>query len=105
MNPYSDAYAGQHPESEVEVKAVSDYIRSIADELTLYLTIHSKGQYILVPFGYENAPYPPTYQDLMQIGRRGAVDMYKLYQKPYRVGTSSDVLCNSGTSNSYLSSH
>lgn len=105
MNPCSDAYAGQHPESEVEVKAVSDYIRSIAGELTLYLTIHSKGQYILVPFGYENAPYPPTYQDLVQIGQRGAVDMYQLYQKPYRVGTSSDVLCNSRTSNFYLSSH
>lgn len=91
-NPCSDVYAGEHPESEIEVKTISNYVRSIADKLNLYLSVHSRGQYILVPFGYNAAPYPPNYRDLMQIGKRAAVDMYKVHKTPYRVGTTADVL-------------
>nr|XP_019549775.2 zinc carboxypeptidase-like [Aedes albopictus] len=91
-NPCSDVYAGEHPESEIEVKTISNYVRSIADKLNLYLAVHSRGQYILVPFGYNAAPYPPNYKDLMQIGKRAAVDMYKIHKTPYRVGTTADVL-------------
>ncbi|KXJ71765.1 hypothetical protein RP20_CCG019741 [Aedes albopictus] len=91
-NPCSDVYAGEHPESEIEVKTISNYVRSIADKLNLYLAVHSRGQYILVPFGYNAAPYPPNYKDLMQIGKRAAVDMYKVHKTPYRVGTTADVL-------------
>ncbi|XP_058821057.1 zinc carboxypeptidase-like [Topomyia yanbarensis] len=92
LNPCSDVYAGPHPESEIEVKTISNFIRSIAHKLSLYLTIHSRGQYILLPFGYNAAPYPPNYKDLMQIGKRATVDLYKVHQKPYRVGTTADVL-------------
>lgn len=92
-NPCSDVYAGKHPESEIEVKTISNYVRSIADKLNLYLAVHSRGQYVLVPFGYSAAPYPPNYKDLMQIGKRAAVDMYKVHKTPYRVGTTADVLC------------
>ncbi|EAT39608.1 AAEL008599-PA, partial [Aedes aegypti] len=91
-NPCSDVYAGKHPESEIEVKTISNYVRSIADKLNLYLAVHSRGQYVLVPFGYSAAPYPPNYKDLMQIGKRAAVDMYKVHKTPYRVGTTADVL-------------
>ncbi|XP_065072618.1 zinc carboxypeptidase-like [Ochlerotatus camptorhynchus] len=91
-NPCSDVYAGEHPESEIEVKTISNFVRSIADKLNLYLSVHSRGQYILVPFGYNAAPYPPNYRDLMQIGQRAAVDMYKVHKTPYRVGTTADVL-------------
>ncbi|XP_062551929.1 zinc carboxypeptidase-like [Armigeres subalbatus] len=91
-NPCSDVYAGEYPESEIEVKTISNYVRSIADKLKLYLTVHSRGQYVLVPFGYTNAPYPSNYNDLMQIARRGVVDMYKVHNTPYRAGTTADVL-------------
>uniref|UniRef100_A0A182Q175 Peptidase M14 domain-containing protein n=1 Tax=Anopheles farauti TaxID=69004 RepID=A0A182Q175_9DIPT len=90
--PCSDTYAGTAPESEVEVSNLTIYIRSIAANVKLSLSIHSRGQYILLPFGYNNAPRAYNYQDLMQIGQRASVDMYKLYQKPYRVGTTADVL-------------
>ncbi|XP_053692246.1 zinc carboxypeptidase A 1-like [Sabethes cyaneus] len=92
LNPCSDTYAGAYPESEIEVKTISDYVRSVADKITLYLSIHSRGQYILFPYGYNNAPYPSNYDDLLQIGNRATVDLYKVHQKPYRVGTTADVL-------------
>uniref|UniRef100_A0A182M658 Zinc carboxypeptidase A 1 n=1 Tax=Anopheles culicifacies TaxID=139723 RepID=A0A182M658_9DIPT len=90
--PCSDTYAGPEPESEVEVSNLTTFIRSIAPNVKLSLSIHSRGQYVLLPFGYNNAPRAYNYQDLMQIGQRASVDMYKLYNKPYRVGTTADVL-------------
>ncbi|XP_055545240.1 zinc carboxypeptidase-like [Wyeomyia smithii] len=92
LNPCSDTFAGEYPESEIEVKTISDYVRSIAENITLYLTIHSRGQYILLPYGYNDAPYPSNYDDLLQIGKRATVDLYEVHQKPYRVGTTADVL-------------
>ncbi|XP_052864272.1 zinc carboxypeptidase A 1-like [Anopheles cruzii] len=90
--PCSDTYSGPNPESEVEVANLSNYIRSVAGNIRLFLSIHSRGQLILLPFGYNDAPRPYNYQDLLQVGRRASVDMYKLYSKPYRVGTTADVL-------------
>uniref|UniRef100_A0A4Y0BLF3 Peptidase_M14 domain-containing protein n=1 Tax=Anopheles funestus TaxID=62324 RepID=A0A4Y0BLF3_ANOFN len=90
--PCSDTYSGPEPESEVEVSNLTSFVRSIAANVKLALSIHSRGQYILLPFGYNNAPRAHNYQDLMQIGQRASVDMYKLYSKPYRVGTTAEVL-------------
>uniref|UniRef100_A0A182PLQ5 Zinc carboxypeptidase A 1 n=1 Tax=Anopheles epiroticus TaxID=199890 RepID=A0A182PLQ5_9DIPT len=90
--PCSDNYSGPEPESEVEVSNLTKFVRSIAANVKLSLSIHSRGQYILLPFGYNNAPRTYNYQDLMQVGQRASVDMYKQYSKPYRVGTTADVL-------------
>uniref|UniRef100_A0AAG5DGG9 Peptidase M14 domain-containing protein n=1 Tax=Anopheles atroparvus TaxID=41427 RepID=A0AAG5DGG9_ANOAO len=90
--PCSDTYSGTAPESEVEVSNLTTFIRSIAATVKLSLSIHSRGQYILFPFGYSNAPRAYNYQDLMQVGQRASVEIYKLYQKPYRVGTTADAL-------------
>lgn len=90
--PCSDTYSGPAPESEVEVSNLTTFVRSIAANVKLALSIHSRGQYILFPFGYNNAPRAYNYQDLLQVGQRASVDMYKLYNKPYRVGTTADAL-------------
>lgn len=90
--PCSDTYSGPAPESEVEVSNLTTFIRSIAANVKLALSIHSRGQYILFPFGYNNAPRAYNYQDLLQVGQRASVDMYKLYSKPYRVGTTAGAL-------------
>ncbi|XP_055589358.1 zinc carboxypeptidase-like [Uranotaenia lowii] len=91
-NPCSDNYSGPHPESELEVKTLSQYLLSISYKVTLYLSLHSAGQFVIVPFGYTNAPRPTNDAHLRQIGRRGVVDAYDKHQKPYRVGTPSEVL-------------
>ncbi|XP_053673863.1 zinc carboxypeptidase A 1-like [Anopheles nili] len=90
--PCSDTYSGTAPESEVEVSNLTTFVQSIAANVRLSLSIHSRGQYILCPFGYNNAPRAFNHQDLIQVGQRAAVDMYKLYNKPYRVGTTAEVL-------------
>ena len=91
--PCSDTYSGPEPESEVEVSNLTSFVRSIAANVKLALSVHSHGQYILFPFGYNNAPRAYNYQDLLQVGQRAAVDIYKLYSMPYRVGTTADALC------------
>lgn len=45
-----------------------DFITSSAAKFSAYLTYHSYGQYLLYPWGYENA-VPPDYKDLDEVGK------------------------------------
>lgn len=47
-NPCSDTYGGPRPFSEPEALAMSRYMSSI-ENLRMYLTFHSYGQYLLFP--------------------------------------------------------
>ncbi|KAG9337424.1 hypothetical protein JZ751_028715 [Albula glossodonta] len=51
-NPCSDTYCGAKAESEVEVKAVADYIRKHLSTIKAYLTVHSYSQLLLFPYSY-----------------------------------------------------
>lgn len=51
INPTSNNFAGPGPFSEPETRTLSAYIRSI-DKIELYLSFHSSGQILLLPFGY-----------------------------------------------------
>jgi hypothetical protein len=57
-NPCSDIYAGPTAFSEPETKAMSDFVTSIASRMPLYLSLHSYGQYMLIPFGHNNEKIP-----------------------------------------------
>ena len=57
LNPASDNYAGPGPFSEPESRSLSRYIRSIGNKIDLYISIHSFGQLLLIPFGNSTAPY------------------------------------------------
>lgn len=54
-----------------------DFIRNSAANFTAYLTYHSYGQYLLYPWGYDNA-VPPDHKDLNEVGNRMAAVSDKL---------------------------
>jgi carboxypeptidase A4 len=54
----------------------------------LYLTLHSYGQYALIPWGYDVA-YPPDYNDMLALANK-AVSKFVKYQ--FSVGNSADLL-------------
>ncbi|XP_045776307.1 uncharacterized protein LOC123874827 [Maniola jurtina] len=68
-NPAMDNYAGPGPFSETETRSLSTYINSIGDQIELFLSFHSFGQLLLVPFGNSTEPYA-NYNDAINIGRR-----------------------------------
>lgn len=51
-DPCSDSYFGPRAESEVEVKAVANFIRGHG-KIKGFISIHSYSQYLLFPYGYK----------------------------------------------------
>lgn len=90
-NPCSETFAGPAPFSEIESLNLANYFGSIPD-VVAYLSFHSYGQYMLIPFGHNNAR-GENYDDLMTIGRASAASLSQRYSTQYTVGTTYDVLC------------
>lgn len=77
-NPCSDTYAGPVPESEPETKAVVDSINKKLGEWDAFISIHSKGQWWLTPFGYSTTVLPVDNDDILAAANIGA-DAIKNY--------------------------
>ncbi|XP_038222654.1 carboxypeptidase B-like [Zerene cesonia] len=77
--------------SEPESRAVADFITNSAANFSAYLTYHSYGQYLLYPWGYDNA-VPPDHKDLDLVGNEIAAAIQQAGGSKYTVGSSSGVL-------------
>jgi len=55
--PCDDTYHGASGFSEPETKAMSNFFTTIASRTVFFLSIHSYGQYVLLPYGYANDRY------------------------------------------------
>ncbi|XP_054610944.1 carboxypeptidase O [Dunckerocampus dactyliophorus] len=91
-------FGGRASESEPETQAVTYFVGSRKEDFLCFLTIHSYGQLLLVPFGHPNFT-AQNYKELMDVGLGAAEVIKKVHGKTYRVGTSPDILyANSGSS-------
>ncbi|NWV68130.1 CBPO Carboxypeptidase, partial [Malurus elegans] len=96
FNCSSDVYCGHRPEEAPETSAVAQFIRSKKSDILCYLTIHSYGQLILIPYGFTTKP--PN-EELMQVAEEAAAALARKYGTNYKVGVPSSVLySNSGSS-------
>ncbi|EFX75496.1 hypothetical protein DAPPUDRAFT_306706 [Daphnia pulex] len=87
-DPCSEIYKGTKAFSEPETNATSNFILGKANHIKLYLTLHSYGQYALIPWGY-NVSYPPDYNDMFALANK-TVSKFVKYQ--FSVGNSADLL-------------
>ncbi|XP_061693014.1 carboxypeptidase O isoform X1 [Syngnathoides biaculeatus] len=93
-----DVFCGIAPESEPEAQAVTYFVGTRKEDFLCFLTIHSYGQLLLVPYGHPNFT-ADNYKELMDVGKGAAEAMKKVHGKIYKVGTSPDILYpNSGSS-------
>lgn len=100
--PCSVTYMGPKPESEPEVHAIAKLLRE-TENVKLYLTVHSYGNYLLYPFGYkEDVPNPNT-KNLQKLGERVAKAILgKNPSRVFKVGNSAALLYPAtGTSDDY----
>lgn len=51
-------YCGKAAVSEKEAKAVTDFVGNRTDQILLFLTIHSHGQLLLLPYGHPQIAAP-----------------------------------------------
>uniref|UniRef100_A0A667Z2X4 Carboxypeptidase O-like n=1 Tax=Myripristis murdjan TaxID=586833 RepID=A0A667Z2X4_9TELE len=97
-NCCDNTYCGTSPVSEPEAKAVTDFVGSRLNQILCFLTIHSSGQLILLPYGHPEIS-APNYDELVAVGKEAAAEMKKVHGMDYTVGTSPQVLYkNSGSS-------
>ena len=65
-NCCSEVYNGARVLSESEAQAVTDFVKARSSDILCFLTIHSYGQLILVPFGHPNIT-APNYDELVSL--------------------------------------
>jgi murein tripeptide amidase MpaA len=93
----SDTYRGPSVFSEQENDIIAKYILATSVDWTLFITFHSYGQYVLLPYGDGNRP--TDYNDLLAKGNTFADALRAVSGTTYRVGNSKDLLyATSGTS-------
>ncbi|XP_071328677.1 carboxypeptidase O-like [Trachinotus anak] len=94
----ANTYCGKSAGSEPEAKAVMDFVGRMVNQTLCFLTIHSAGQLILLPYGHPEIS-APNYKELVSVGEAAAAEMKKVHGMNYTVGTSPQILYpNSGSS-------
>lgn len=66
-NPCSDIFRGSGPADQVETQSVIRKLTEIAPQTKLFLTFHSYGQLILIPYGYQAAKRPENFKELVRV--------------------------------------
>lgn len=92
-SPCSLLFRGPRAESEVEVQVISNLLRQYQNSIKLYLAVHSYGDYLLYPFGYDyNIPNDNT-ANLAALGERVAAAIATVNPaRKYLVGNSAHAL-------------
>ncbi|KAM3585072.1 uncharacterized protein V6R79_006607 [Siganus canaliculatus] len=98
FNCCSEIFPGSQSASEPETHAVTYFVGTRLDEFLCFLTIHSYGQLLLLPYGNPNLT-ASNYNELKEVGLAAADAIKKVHGKEYVVGSSPEVLYpNSGSS-------
>lgn len=81
INPSSNTYAGPGPFSEIETRTLSQYIAELAPNMDMYLSFHSSGQLLLIPYGNTTQPLD-NYYDAVNISDLFSICNLYLFEFP-----------------------
>ncbi|KAM8934413.1 carboxypeptidase O-like [Pelodytes ibericus] len=97
-NCSSFTFCGPSPASEYETQALVALVEKTKSNILSYLTIHSYGQYILLPYGYTTTE-SENHKELYDVAKKAAEKLKTVHNKDFTIGSSSVVLYeNSGSS-------
>ncbi|KAJ8950621.1 hypothetical protein NQ318_010820, partial [Aromia moschata] len=101
-NQCSEIFAGPRPFSEPETSALRDYLLAHHNEVKLYLTFHSYGQFLLYPWGY-SSDLPHDNDELYALGALVDDAISSVAGTRYIIGSSTNVLyAAAGGSDDYV---
>lgn len=102
LDPISEIHSGPRAFSETEALAVGGTLNVLQGRLFFYLSLHSFGEYILYPWGYDPSTTVTNVRELHAIAEAGAYAIYLSTQKKYTIGNHARTLItNSGASMDY----
>ncbi|PAA58003.1 hypothetical protein BOX15_Mlig010683g1, partial [Macrostomum lignano] len=91
--PCADNFRGPTAFSAAETSAVRRYLESRKSRLLMFVSLHSFGQYLLIPYGYQKNTYSKTHHEKMMCAATLAVHkMFAINDRFYALGTGSDML-------------
>lgn len=91
--PCSLLFRGPRAESEPEVQIISNLLRLNQNRIKLYLAVHSFGDYLLFPYGYDHDIYNANTANLQAVGDRAARAISAVNPaRSYIVGNSASAL-------------
>ncbi|XP_066265945.1 carboxypeptidase A2-like [Branchiostoma lanceolatum] len=91
-DPCSDVYRGRSPESEPEIKGVSDFIMERRGTVQAYLTLHSLGQLWMSPYAFNATKIPFDHEDHVKLSEIATAAINRVHGKQYRHGRVADIL-------------
>ena len=77
----SDIYGGPKPFSELESKAIRDYLENLPELPTLAVDIHAYGNELLFPFGFAKRKFPKNINEILTLGNKAVVKVPKMVLK------------------------
>jgi hypothetical protein len=94
-DPCSNNYRGPHPWSEPETLALRNYLMNTTftnANWMSFITVHSYGQYILIPYSFDNSTYPADFEEMEKLANETEVVMKSVHGTPFEVGHSGSLL-------------
>jgi len=88
-NPCSDIYHGPYGFSEIEVKQVANFLKTL--KLKAYFNVHAYSQLVLTPWSYTKT-YPSDYNEIARVARAFTTALSRRYGTRYRYGPPSRIL-------------
>ncbi|XP_034840225.1 carboxypeptidase A2-like [Maniola hyperantus] len=89
-DPCADNYAGPHPFSEPETRAVSEFLVEHRGQIKVYLSMHAYSQAWLLPSSHSLASFADDGM-LMEMGKLATAALADLYGTKYQVGTAAEI--------------
>ncbi|NXG68689.1 CBPA1 Carboxypeptidase, partial [Baryphthengus martii] len=84
-NPCSETYHGPYANSEPEVKAIVDFVKTHGN-IKAFISIHSYSQLLLYPYGYTSSPAADD-KELHEISEKAVAALSSLYGTNYKYGS------------------
>ncbi|XP_039747456.1 zinc carboxypeptidase A 1-like [Pararge aegeria] len=89
-DPCADNYAGPHPFSEPETRAVSEFLSEHRGLIKVYISMHAYSQAWLLPSTHSHASFADD-GVLMEMGKLATAALADMYGTKYQVGTAAEI--------------
>ncbi|KAK0407775.1 hypothetical protein QR680_003586 [Steinernema hermaphroditum] len=90
-SPCDETYAGPRPFSEVESKAIANFLDNHKSSLKAYVDVHSYSELFMYPYGYART-YPKNIASLRSVAERATNAINEVNGADFRQGTIVDII-------------
>lgn len=91
-NSCAETYHGPKAFSENESSVSRDIMKELTGNCKFFLTLHSYGNYLLYPWGYQSTDLPENWRDMEEVAQAGAQAIQAATGTKYTVGPTGKTL-------------